>query len=284
MARAFAAAILLTGLFAAPNIAGGVTESEARSDVESVNAELATAASQYQSLAGEVDEIDTRIAAIEGEIEAMSVEYERSDKALGTRFRAIYKYSDFSALELVLGSNDINDLSERLALLSRLAYSDARLMKEAAGRKDEMARVEAQLEDEKKARLAALVDLGGQRAEIESRLRDKQNTLTAAQTAAASSATAAPAPQAPAGGTLTGHSEEGDATYYSFTGGYTAAHKTLPMGTMVRVTNLTNGEQVWVEIVDRGPWSKERIIDLEETAFSQIASLSRGVIFVRIEW
>jgi rare lipoprotein A len=50
----------------------------------------------------------------------------------------------------------------------------------------------------------------------------------------------------------------------------TAAHRTLPFGTMVRVTNVHNGRTVIVRINDRGPFSKGRIIDLTPAAASQL--------------
>jgi len=52
--------------------------------------------------------------------------------------------------------------------------------------------------------------------------------------------------------------------------GLTAAHKTLPFGTKVKVTNLTNGKVVVVEITDRGPFVKGREIDLSRKAFMSI--------------
>lgn len=61
----------------------------------------------------------------------------------------------------------------------------------------------------------------------------------------------------------------------------TAAHKTLPFGTMVEVTNLANGKAVEVKINDRGPYGPGRVIDLSSSAFEQIASLSTGVISVQ---
>ncbi len=63
----------------------------------------------------------------------------------------------------------------------------------------------------------------------------------------------------------------------------TAAHKTLPFGAMVRVTNVENGKNVVVKVNDRGPFAKGRIIDLSKSAFSSIANLSAGVANVRIE-
>ena len=63
----------------------------------------------------------------------------------------------------------------------------------------------------------------------------------------------------------------------------TAAHKKLPFGTRVKVTNAKNSKSVIVKINDRGPFVKGRIIDLSDSAFSSIANLNAGVIRVRIE-
>jgi len=57
----------------------------------------------------------------------------------------------------------------------------------------------------------------------------------------------------------------------------TAAHKTLPLHTYVRVTNLKNGKQVIVKINDRGPFIRNRTIDLSYAAAKQIGMVNRGV-------
>lgn len=62
----------------------------------------------------------------------------------------------------------------------------------------------------------------------------------------------------------------------------TCAHRTLPFGTKLRVTNLDNGKSVIVEVTDRGPYSKGRVLDLSEKAFSEIASLKKGVTKVEV--
>lgn len=62
----------------------------------------------------------------------------------------------------------------------------------------------------------------------------------------------------------------------------TAAHKTLPFGTIVRVTNTTNNKSVDVKINDRGPFVPGRVIDLSPKAFNEIASTNQGVVPVRI--
>ena len=63
----------------------------------------------------------------------------------------------------------------------------------------------------------------------------------------------------------------------------TAAHKTLPFHTMVRVTNLKNGKSVIVRINNRGPYVKGRIIDLSLVAAQRIEMTKAGVVPVRVE-
>lgn len=58
----------------------------------------------------------------------------------------------------------------------------------------------------------------------------------------------------------------------------TAAHKSLPFGTKVKVVNKTNGKSVVVRINDRGPFVKGRTIDLSKKAFQSIASINKGVL------
>jgi rare lipoprotein A len=63
----------------------------------------------------------------------------------------------------------------------------------------------------------------------------------------------------------------------------TAAHLTLPMGTMVRVTNLTNNQSVVVKITDRGPFVHGRIIDLSLAAAKATGVYRAGVAKVKVE-
>jgi rare lipoprotein A len=64
----------------------------------------------------------------------------------------------------------------------------------------------------------------------------------------------------------------------------TAAHRTLPMGTHVRVTNKKNGKSVELRINDRGPYgSKSRIIDVSEGAARRLDMIEAGVVPVRVE-
>lgn len=63
----------------------------------------------------------------------------------------------------------------------------------------------------------------------------------------------------------------------------TAAHKTLPMGTLVRVTNVANGKSEVVRINDRGPYTKGRIIDVTVGCAERLGFYSRGVVPVKVE-
>lgn len=100
----------------------------------------------------------------------------------------------------------------------------------------------------------------------------------------------------PAAGRL-GHTEEGKASYYSsklhgrkMANGerynrnkLTAAHRTLPFGTKVKVTNLQTNKSVKVNITDRGPFVKGRVIDLSEAAAKRLNYIDAGIVPVRVK-
>lgn len=77
--------------------------------------------------------------------------------------------------------------------------------------------------------------------------------------------------------------QTGEASWYDAPDG-TCAHRTLPFGTVLTVTNLANGAKVQCKVADRGPFVEGRIIDLAKTTFDNLAPPSSGVIDVRIEW
>jgi rare lipoprotein A len=63
----------------------------------------------------------------------------------------------------------------------------------------------------------------------------------------------------------------------------TAAHRSLPFGTNVKVTNLDNGKSVTVRINDRGPSGRGKIIDLSYEAAKKIGMADKGIVKVRVE-
>jgi rare lipoprotein A (peptidoglycan hydrolase) len=78
--------------------------------------------------------------------------------------------------------------------------------------------------------------------------------------------------------------QEGGASYHDYADPRTCAHKSLPKGTALRVTNLANGKTTTCVVNDRGPYVEGRILDLSTAAFGEIANISDGVIRVAIEW
>jgi len=85
-----------------------------------------------------------------------------------------------------------------------------------------------------------------------------------------------------------GHGEpqsfSGVAAYYPGRGpGLTAAHKTLPFGTRVRVTDVKTGRSVVVTITDRGPFNRGRVLDLCTRAARALDMIDRGVVYVHAE-
>lgn len=63
----------------------------------------------------------------------------------------------------------------------------------------------------------------------------------------------------------------------------TAAHRTMPLGSVVRVVNLTNGKHLYVRITDRGPYEKGRILDLSHGAAVQLGMEHGGLARVQVE-
>ena len=96
--------------------------------------------------------------------------------------------------------------------------------------------------------------------------------------------------------TAAGYDEVGNASWYGkdFHGkktangyiynmyGVSAAHKTLPLGTQVRVTNLENNRSVVLVVNDRGPFVRGRILDLSYGAAKELGTVEKGVVRVRI--
>jgi len=94
-----------------------------------------------------------------------------------------------------------------------------------------------------------------------------------------------------------GYTEEGKASYYSpklqgrkMADGspyrrhkLTAAHRTLSLGTKVKVTNLQTSKTVRVKITDRGPFVKGRVVDLSEAAARRLGYLKAGVVPVKVK-
>lgn len=65
--------------------------------------------------------------------------------------------------------------------------------------------------------------------------------------------------------------------------GFTCAHRTLPFGTRIKVTNMTNGKTTIVKVADRGPFGPKLVIDVSGAAARELAMLRAGVVKVRLD-
>jgi rare lipoprotein A len=128
-------------------------------------------------------------------------------------------------------------------------------------------------------------------------MRLHRSAALLALVAACARAPLAPAPTPPEEAPRRAPAQDGVASYYgaNFAGRrtasgerfdprkLTAAHRELPFGTRVRVTNLANGRSVTVRINDRGPFAGGRLVDLSWEAARELDMLRSGVARVRLE-
>jgi rare lipoprotein A len=126
--------------------------------------------------------------------------------------------------------------------------------------------------------------------------RKATTVTTVARKAAAPTTTAAPrttTTKAPASAprrdaapptTSEANAQSGKASWYEAAPSGTCAHRTLPMGTIVHITNTANGRTATCRVADRGPYVNGWIIDLAKDVFSSLAPLEAGVISVRLTW
>ena len=114
--------------------------------------------------------------------------------------------------------------------------------------------------------------------------RAAPTTTAAPRTSTTKAPTSAPRRDAAPPTTSEANAQSGKASWYEAAPPGTCAHRTLPMGTMVNVTNTANGRSVTCKVADRGPYVNGWIIDLSKDTFSALAPLEAGVISVRLTW
>lgn len=108
-------------------------------------------------------------------------------------------------------------------------------------------------------------------------------TEPAPSTEAAPATTAAPPPPPPTTAPASSNVEVGDASWYHYRPG-TCAHRSLPFGTVVTVTNVRTGASATCTVADRGPFVEGRVIDLDRDVYTRLAGLETGVFPARLSW
>ncbi len=150
---------------------------DVQSEISQLNIELAQALDEYAEASERLDQLNEEIWASEQELEEVAGELGRSIQILNKRATGIYKYGSVYSIEIILESKNINDLIERLNLLTRVGNKDADVVREIEAQKrvvEEKARIlNAQREEQK----ALTEQLRAQKDEIDSKLGDKTDVL-----------------------------------------------------------------------------------------------------------
>lgn len=172
------------------------------------------------------------------------------------------------------------------------AIADERVVPERASRSDGWARREIEqldIEDFAPTTTAAPPTTAApvKRATVTTAAVKRTTTTTAAPRPKPTSPPTTAAPRraaAPPPTTAADNTQSGKASYYEAAPAGTCAHRTLPMGTMVKVTRLATGASITCRVSDRGPYAGGFVIDLAKSDFAQLAPLSDGVTEVRLTW
>jgi len=270
---------------------------------------MATAQQNYRS---SLDKLASARAAAEKsrkELDALDARITKDRKALNLQANFLYRTGNASFLEALLTSRSFEEVMSKALLLSQVSDSNAKVLNslrlDLRQRTAAQANLDAQVKTQETQTAAlkgqsekATRDLASQQAWVDSLTAQQAAALQAAQDAANALPSASSKPTIPdpssGGGDYTGTGQVfyGLATWYGVGVGtasgepfnpraMTAAHKTLPFGTLVRVTY--QGRSVVVRINDRGPYGPGRVIDLTEGAAEVIGLKSAGVGQVKCE-
>jgi rare lipoprotein A len=101
-------------------------------------------------------------------------------------------------------------------------------------------------------------------------------TTTTTSSSSSSSTTSIPEPGR-------AHGDHGAASWYRAPEGQ-CAHRSIAMGTPVRITSVSSGATTRCRVASRGPSDKTRIIDLSKATFARLADPSRGILQVKLDW
>jgi len=246
---------------------------------EKTKTELNKIVAKYNSERLTLQKLDEEVIKTKNLLKDTESNLNKSVQDLNTRIVGLYKEDNFSSAIILLTSSDIHEFFFRLEALLRVSGKDAELIENL---KNSQSKIQFQLENLEK-NYECQEKLVAQTNKLSKKLKEELNKKDMMLPGIANESEISE--NMPSRGKNRSSSnviEKGWASWYGIPG-LTAAHKTLPKGTRVKVTNLLNGKQVTVKIIDRGPYVKGRVIDLSKTAFSKIFPPSRGLCYVSLE-
>ncbi len=300
--------LLACGLVVGPSPAAvaapGADIAAASKKLQTMEEQMATAQKNYQASVDKLAKARKNAANSRAELEKINERIATDRQALNIQANYMYREGPASYLEALLSSESFAEVFRRITLLSQVSDSNAKvidtLRRDMSLRKTTQADLDQQLkvQEAQTAALKRLSDqatraLADQQAYVDNLSAQQAAALDAARAAANERAAASSKPESgdnPSGGggdyTGTGKTFSGLATWYGIGKGtasgerfdptaMTAAHKTLPFGTLVRVNY--KGRTVVVRINDRGPYGPGRVIDLTRGAADVIGLTSAGV-------
>jgi len=303
-------AVLTCALLVLPALSGAApSSSEAAKKLKGMQSQMATAQKNYQNAADKLTRARKAAADSRAQLAQLNERIAVNRKALNIRANYLYRTGNASFLEVVFSSQSFSEVYSKVTLLGQVTDSNAQLLNSLRADMRQRMTAQADLDQALKtaqAQTAALKqqsdqatkDLAAQEAYVNALSAKETAALQAAQAAANNKRPSKPEsgknPGAGGGGdyTGTGTTFDGLATWYGVGKGtasgepfdpnaMTAAHKTLPFGTLVRVTY--KGKSVVVRINDRGPYGAGRVIDLTSAAAAVIGLKSAGVGYVTCE-
>lgn len=301
------------------SLAAGIAET--RAELDNNRAEIARIDEAIRTTELDLDRRRAELATATGELRAAEDRYDAVLRQYEGRVAAIYKYDQNYGLEALLSSESLSDAATTISYLDTISDNDRRLVERVKAEESEVRELREHIDSLKQNQnedaetlKSRRYDLARQSAAADSRLQEDQRKLEEARTREAeeeirqqeesaaldslilpnlpgSGFPAEPPPGlTPSGIVLTGvaswygpgfqgnHTANGE-IYNMY--GFTAAHKTLPFNTWVKVT-AASGRSVLVRINDRGPYIGGRIIDLSKASAEAIGITGIGTVRVEI--
>ncbi|MCL2332587.1 MAG: septal ring lytic transglycosylase RlpA family protein [Actinomycetia bacterium] len=284
---------------------GGASIDAATKKLQTMESQMATAQKEYRTSATKLARARANAANSRKELKKLNARIETNRQSLNIQANYLYRAGNLSFLEAVFSSQSFSEVFSKINLLSQVSDSNAKVLNDLRKDLQHRATVQADLDQQLKnqeAETAALKrqsqqatrNLIAQQDYINSLSAQQQEALDAARRAANNRPSSSSKPESnhnpPSSGggdyNGTGQIFTGLATWYGTGRGtasgepfnpnaMTAAHKTLPFGTLVRVTY--KGRSVVVRINDRGPYGAGRVIDLTRAAAEVIGMKNAGV-------
>jgi len=301
----FAGGIIILPTSAALAQPGDTDISVASQKLQSMESQMASAQKNYQASAKKLAQARTDAAGSRQELSALTARIATNRQTLNEQANYLYRMNNASLLEEMFSSQTFSEFVSKITYLGFVSDSNARVLNGLRRDLNRCTAVQENLDRQlvvqetqtaslKQQSEQATRELASQQAYVDRLSAQQQAALQAALVASNSQPGAFLDPEGnpPQNGTGTGVTFSGEASYYD-TGvrtangerfnpnALTAAHKTLPFGTLVRVTY--KGHSVVVRINDRGPYYGKRIIDLTSAAARVIGMTRAGHGYVTCE-